>query len=315
MSENIGPTIDDIDFSRKSDQEKELRDDSRKQLGSILNKPVTMDGIDTYAEEALDKLVGLVSEKTERYKETHLTTNWDDQTIEDAAMKWCGLEEVNFYLDFIDKKNDELKGLDKVIGKADRVNEVIVNPDRKKIRFEGSGAGLTEKKMVNRLKTILFILKEDFEVDVDNPDHLTLTKGMVDNKMMRKTSYFLVSALKIDRKMLVCDEGGNASYVFDAKVLKSKGIDDKKLIGATKEELNQWIAEVPEMGKRVFYSKDGFVPRIIEAINQPIWTKPDKVTKSMENTGNYLLPKAPEGYLSLNGIRRKYGMASELLSE
>ena len=41
----------------------------------------------------------------------------------------------------IDKKNDELKGLDKVIGKADRVNEVIVNPDRKKIRFEGSGAG------------------------------------------------------------------------------------------------------------------------------------------------------------------------------
>ena len=34
----------------------------------------------------------------------------------------------------------------------------------------------------------------------------------------------------------------------------------------------------------------------------------------MENTGNYLLPKAPEGYLS-NGIRRKYGMASELLSE
>ena len=104
MSENIGPTIDDIDFSRKSDQEKELRDDSRKQLGSILNKPVTMDGIDTYAEEALDKLVGLVSEKTERYKETHLTTNWDDQTIEDAAMKWCGLEEVNFYLDFIDKK-------------------------------------------------------------------------------------------------------------------------------------------------------------------------------------------------------------------
>jgi len=311
MSENIGPTIDDIDFSRKSDQEKELRDDSRKQLGSILNKPVTMDGIDTYAEEALDKLVGLVSEKTERYKETHLTTNWDDQTIEDAAMKWCGLEEVNFYLDFIDKKNDELKGLDKVIGKADRVNEVIVNPDRKKIRFEGSGAGLTEKKMVNRLKTILFILKEDFEVDVDNPDHLTLTKGMVDNKMMRKTSYFLVSALKIDRKMLVCDEGGNASYVFDAKVLKSKGIDDKKLIGATKEELNQWIAEVPEMGKRVFYSKDGFVPRIIEAINQPIWTKPDKVTKSMENTGNYLLPKAPEGYLSLNGIRRKYGMASE----
>ena len=129
--------------------------------------------------------------------------------------------------------------------------------------------------------------------------------------MMRKTSYFLVSALKIDRKMLVCDEGGNASYVFDAKVLKSKGIDDKKLIGATKEELNQWIAEVPEMGKRVFYSKDGFVPRIIEAINQPIWTKPDKVTKSMENTGNYLLPKAPEGYLSLNGIRRKYGMASE----
>ena len=119
-----------------------------------------------------------------------------------------------------------MKGLNKVIGKADRVNEVIVNPDRKRLGLKVV-SWVNRKKMVNRLKTIFVYFKEDFEVDVDNPDHLTLTKGMVDNKMMRKTSYFLVSALKIDRKMLVCDEGGNASYVFDAKVLKSKGIDDK----------------------------------------------------------------------------------------
>jgi len=278
-------------------------------LEPILNKPLTVERIDNYADDAVNELIFLLNQKVDDYKSGHNTGGWDDKSIENAALRFYGLESVNSYLDFLAQKDAEIRSLNGVIKKAGQVGEVIVRPDSYNPNIVGGNGGeIKEKKMISRVKTVLFILKEDFEVDVSDESQLTLKKGILKDNMMRKTSYFLISAPKIDRTLLVCDEEGNASYVFNNKVLRDKGISEDILIGSTKEELNELIQKAPESGKRVVYSKDGFVPRMIVAIKNPNSKKPDEITKEMGGMGKYLYPKAEKDELSCNKLAEKLGI-------
>ena len=48
-----------------------------------------------------------------------------------------------------------------------------------------------------------------------------------------------------------------------------------------RKELNELMQQTPELGKRVVYSKDGFVPRMIVAIENPNTRKPDEIAKEV----------------------------------
>lgn len=303
-----------VDVGVAKKQEKQVSSESF--LEPILNKPLTVERIDNYADDAVNELIFLLNQKVDDYKSGHNTGGWDDKSIEDTALKFYGLESISSYLDFLAEKDAEIRSLNGIIKKASQVGEVIVNPDSYDPNINGGNGGeMKEKKMISRVKTVLFILKEDFEVDVNDESQLTLKKGIFKDNMMRKTSYFLISAPKIDRTLLVCDEEGNVSYVFNNKVLKDKGISEDVLINATKEELNELIQQTPELGKRVVYSKAYFVPRIIDAVENPRSDRPDEVTKDSEKAGRYLYQKPQNGELSCNGLAKKLGIVGRTLQK
>jgi len=302
-----------VDVGVAKKQEKQVSSESF--LEPILNKPLTVERIDNYADDAVNELIFLLNQKVDDYKSGHNTGGWDDKSIENAALRFYGLENVSSYLDFLAEKDAEIRGLDKVIKKARQTYRVIVSPDSYDPHVGSNGGEMAEKKMISRVKTVLFILKEDFEVDVDDERQLFLKEGVVRDNMMRKTSYFLISAPKIDRTLLVCDEEGNVSYVFNNKVLKDKGISEDVLINSTKEELNELIQQTPELGKRVIYSKDFFVPRMVEAIRNPDSIRPDEVTKDSEKAGRYLYQKPQNGELSCNGLAKKLGIVGRTLQK
>lgn len=302
-----------VDVGVAKKQEKQVSSESF--LEPILNKPLTVERIDNYADDAVNELIFLLNQKVDDYKSGHNTGGWDDKSIENAALRFYGLENVSSYLDFLAEKDAEIRGLDKVIKKARQTYRVIVSPDSYDPHVGSNGGEMAEKKMISRVKTVLFILKEDFEVDVDDERQLFLKEGVVRDNMMRKTSYFLISAPKIDRTLLVCDEEGNVSYVFNNKVLKDKGISEDVLINSTKEELNELIQQTPELGKRVIYSKDFFVPRMVEAIRNPDSIRPDEVTKEMKDLGKYLYQEPTGGELSLSGVAKKLGIVDKTLKK
>lgn len=270
-------------------------------LQPILDRELTVEDIDNYAFVAVDGLVSLVNQKVDEYKAAHGTAGWDDKTIEDRALDFYGLEDVGTYLDFLDKKDEEIRNLDRVIKRTVHKDQVVTPPDEVEVPVvkTGNGERTEDKKMINRTKAVLFILKEDFDVDVDNEEQLIIMDGVVRGNMMRDTSYVLIKTPTIGRTILVCDEEGNASYVFNDEVLEKQNVSDEALVDFTKTDLNALITETPKLGKRVIYSKNGFVPRMIDAIKHPESTRPDEVTDRMKNTGKYLYPKASGGEIVL----------------
>jgi plasmid maintenance system antidote protein VapI len=297
--------------------DRQHKNDTAFFLQPILDKELTIDDIDNYAFVAVDGLVSLINQKVDEYKATHGTAGWDDKTTEDRALEFYGLEDVDTYLDFLDKKDEEIRNLTRVLKRIVHQDQVITPPDE--ISFavveNGNGKGVEDKKLINRTKAVLFILKEDFGVDVENEEQLTMVDGVVRGNMMRNTSYVLIKVPTIGRTILVCDEEGNASYVLNNKVLEKQDISDETLVDFTKTDLNTLITETPKLGKRVVYSKTGFVPRMIDAIKNPNSARPDELTDKMKKTGKYLYPKASEIDLSCKGLAKRLGISHRALGK
>lgn len=306
MSE-FAPSPDNISINHQKEIKKPTEN-----IESILNTELTVENINTYADDAFTKLVDFSQQKVIDYKKSNLTNGLSDKEVEDTAFKYYGIKEINSILDHIAKKSEEINSLNNLVAK---INKVIIKPDYSdKIITRGSG-NFKEKIIVDRVKTVLFILKEDFDIDINNDQQLTIEKGIVDQKMTRKTSYYLVNAHTIDRTILVCDEEGNASYVFNSNILDQKEITNANLINYTKSELNDLIKESPEIGRRVIYDKERFVQRIKDSINNPISNFPDEAKSNSKNSANYLYPKNPEGYLSITGIYKKYNTSPKIINK
>ncbi len=225
----------------------------RERLHFIINKPLTVETINTFAEDALKDLIVLVGEVTAEYKDRYADelSNFPDQaTLENAACEEFGLTGTSELLDLIQNKVDQLHHLDLFIeNDVIQSPETITPPDALSPSF-GSGEGREVKKpaVVPRLKTLLYILETDFSIDLDD---ITVTTGTNKSSMMRELSYVTVQAPDIRRVVQVCDEEGNASYVFDAEQMEQHSITVEDLNAATKEEKNELIKKYPLLGIRV----------------------------------------------------------------
>ena len=302
-----------IDHQEKKEQIKK----PEETLDSILDVELNVENINSYTTDAFNRLVAFADKKIADYRKIESVENLSYTEIEDVAFKYYGLESINSILDYIADKSKEIRDLDKIIDSADKVDNVIVQPDVVSQNISNNGNGeFKEKRMIDRLKTVLFVLKEDFDVDLNDEANFKIQKGIVSKNMMRKTSYYLVNASAINRTILICDEEGNASYVFDSKKIEEKKINNDSLINYTKSELNDLLKEDPEIGRRVIYSKEGFVPRIIDSIKNPISTIPDEFSPRLKDMSfSYLYPKHPENYLSINGIAEKFEISHVLVSK
>jgi hypothetical protein len=283
----------------------EVAPDYKASLEAVIARPLTVENIDTYAEQALSDLIGLINEVSTTYtrQPTHSFANAKD--IENAAFSYFGLSRVEEILDHIADKAEELVKLDETIAHTKVIDNIIVPPDYLEVP-EPTGEGeLHQKRTLPRLKTMLFILANDFDVDVNDEDQLTKTKGILPQTTMRSSSYYMLEVHKLDRTVLVCDEVGNVTYVIDNVLLQQIGLQKDRLLELTKNQINALLEEISQLGQRVVYSEN-FVPNIIAALENPSVADP----QTNPNSGIYLHPKAPDGILSMAGIAREFGLAS-----
>jgi hypothetical protein len=219
--------IRNYDISEVTNRDFALKkDEFKKRFNEIINKPLTVDNIDSFADDALNELIVLIGEIKEEYENRHLIEEGqqiDQNTLESLACVEYGLPETSPILDLITKKVSQLEQIDDFINNnIIQRNEVIVPPDQISPEF-GNGEGREKKdpSIIPRLKTLLYILEADFSLDLKE---LTLTQGQNTKEMVRKLSYVTVEAPEINRVVQVCDEEGNASYIFDLAEMEKHGI-------------------------------------------------------------------------------------------
>jgi len=272
-------------------------------IDSILDTELTVENIDNYAENAFRKLVLFAIEKVEEFEKSQSTEGLNtSKEIEDAAFKYFGIGDISSVLDRIIAENDKIHNLDKVIARSKKTYGVIV-PTNSGSNFQAGNNGEFKKpQTMNRLKSILYILERNYEVDTNDENQLSIIEGENTENMLRQSSYFMIDAQKLNRVILVCDEANNASYIFDSNVLNEKGISNDQLIALSKIELNSLLQATPEIGKRVVYSKAGFIPRVIDSINNPTSNQPDEIRPELYNSARLLKERMPEGYKSVHGI-------------
>ncbi len=250
MSENFPPSHTRPDTPRKQEL-------FQNQLESILHTNVSLENIDTYADAVLDALIELTDEVTTAYKETGVTTaNLTDDALENSAYELFGLSSIGSALERAQEIQQTILDIQErisetAIGESDAF---LIPPGSQPLALGNGESTFTEKDIIPRLKTLLFLLESDCDI---NPEEIGITRGEVDERWFREEPYYRVEVPSLERAVYVCEEEGNASYIFDTGLLGEIGVELTLLDHASKEDLNAIIAELPGIGMRV--------------IQQPAW--------------------------------------------
>jgi hypothetical protein len=288
------------------------------QLSAVLNMSLTPDNIDNYADDALDQLVGIVDKVVSDYQTSHPdepSVSEDLKIVEDKAFSHYGLTGLDNILDNVVRLSDNLSHIDALIANAIASPTVILGTDPSKGRMpiEAGDGSFVEKKLIPRLKTILFVLQEDFNFDIDDTEKVKLTPGVMQTGMMRKETYYSVEIRDLNKTVIVCDEEGNITFVLNDAYLRENGISSEDINGLYKTDLTDLIESDSNVGTRLPYSKF-FVDRLNAALSNyngltDKGSDYDEDSTAMERT--YLYPKAPEGYLTRQALADQLGVSSQ----
>jgi hypothetical protein len=160
----------------------------------------------------------------------------NEKKHEDAALKHFGLEDVEGILRNLEDKASQFAVIDQVIAQANEASDVFVPPDSAPVpKATGSGTGMEKKGKQPKLENLLFVLMNDFGIDPDDPEAVSIVRGSVNTNMMREESYYQVTVPGIDKVILVCQEYGNATFVFNG----------------------EWVREQVNSNQEEFYSQFG----------------------------------------------------------
>jgi len=258
----------------------------KTRLTTILSTALTVDTIDTYAETAISDLINLTGNVVNEFVDTLSpeAVYSDNKKLEDAAFSYFDLPSITGNLDNIAKIDQDIKNIDRVIEKASIKDQVIVPPDAPaRPIVPGNGEGLLENKLRPRLKTLLFILEKDNNIDLDD---LKIAEGITTNEMMRKEPYYSVEVPSLNRTVLVCNEEGNATFVIDTKKLEELKISTEQLLDMTKDKLNALMAEHAGFGRRIIQS-DSWVDNIAVNLNE-IQLSANEQANTQETPRSYL---------------------------
>ncbi len=235
-----------------------LKESYKKRLDGILNKQLTVENIEAFADEALSETIELTDEILEQYKnnpEFNSDTTLSTQQQEDEAFKILELPNLQEVLQSIINVKDKIQVLKEYINtNTENIDEVITppQPDYPTKISTGSGEGM-EKKMFPRLLTLLYIIEHDFDIKASE---VSITKGVVTPNMVRKTSYVRVEIPDLKRVIYICDEEGNASYIFDIAKLTEHDLTLEEIDKDNKGDKNSLIAHYPGIGIRLVQSNN-----------------------------------------------------------
>lgn len=227
-------------------------DELKQELVSILDFQIKAENIEDsekYLDKAFDRIVSIIEESRIIFSKMNPQIK-DAQESEDAVLDSFGLINVPNVLDKILQVKDIIqKQIADII--TDQVPEIITPPDDIPTTIEGRGVFTREFKP--RFETLLFILLNDCGVKKDDLD---IKVGSVSEDMFRKTPYISIYIEELKRLILVCDEEGNRTDIFDTE---NEGFIDtgrKKIEDKTKLEKEEFGLLNPGSHAKVSFSKD-----------------------------------------------------------
>lgn len=239
---------------------------------------------------------------------------------EDAALKHFGLEDVEAILRHLEDKASQFAVIDRVIAQTNESSDVFVPPDSTPVpQATGSGTGMEKKGKQPKLENLLFVLMNDFGIDPDDPEAVSIVRGSVNTNMMREEPYYQVTVLGIDKVILVCQEYGNATFVFNGEWVReqvsanrpSENEPKRPLTDYTKEELSKLIKDNPEQGARIL-TKKNFTANLVNALKGGFsQQKLDKPVDTRYLRSSKDLPQVPDGYATISEIGEELGIQEE----
>ena len=287
-----------------------------KQLSEAIDNPLTLENTDTYVDDALDAVINLVGDVVVEY-DAQPGAEWQQlgeangKEHEDAALKYFGLEDVEGILGHLEDKASQFAAIDRVIAQANKSSEVFVPTYSAPVpQTTGSGTGMEKKGKQPKLENLLFVLMNDFGIDPDDSEAVSIVRGSVNPNMMREEPYYQVTVPELDKVILVCDEYENVTFVFNGEWVRgqvnsnrsSKDESARPLTDYTKEELSKLIKDNPGQGARIMATKN-FTANLVNALkggfsqqklNKPVDTRYLRSSKD--------LPPVPDGYITLGNI-------------
>ncbi|HSX35188.1 MAG TPA: hypothetical protein VLF62_06110 [Candidatus Saccharimonadales bacterium] len=245
--------------------------DFRGRIDAITGRSLSAGNINTYAEDALNDLIGVVREASGLYQEQTGAGALKGAEGERAALQHAGLDgnEIETSLGRISDVAQEIAELDDLIARVTvHSGRVITPPKDDELRTLEQAPEKHGRRTVPRVKTLLFILSNRYELNLADAADCRIIDGAAPDSIVRRHSYNLVITPSLNRSILVCDEVGNATFVFDTARLEAAGIDEEALQGLDKPSLKQLLDSEPGLGYRLEYS-DTFTEEIgglLEAI-------------------------------------------------
>ena len=220
----------------------------------------------------------------------------------------------------LEDKASQFAVIDQVIAQANEASDIFVPPDSAPVpKATGSGTGMEKKGKQPKLENLLFVLMNDFGIDPDDPEAVSIVRGSVNTNMMREEPYYQVTVPGIDKVILVCQEYGNATFVFNGEWVReqvnsnrsSKDQSERPLADYTKEELGKLIKDNPKQGARIITKKD-FTANLVNALKGGFsQQKLDKPVDTRYLRSSKDLPPVPDGYATISEIGEELGIQEE----
>ena len=280
----------------------------KTQFTQIQSRVLSPENIDSYAESALKDLIQMTDDVVSEYRaETHDALTLSKE-LEDSAYDYFGLDNLGEMLDYVGEKQQEIRDIRDIIRSVDRASSIILPPDKRENPIQAGSGSFEGKRIVPRTKTLLFMLSNDFDIDIKDPEQISMRAGILSDNQMRGLSYYVINVPRLDRTILCCDEEENVTYVFDNAILAKHGISQEDFTRFTKSQVNELLQQDPKMGRRVVYSKEHYIGRMIGLMNDL-----EVDSFETEGAGLYLVPKAPEDVLSTSGLARSWGVAHHVV--
>jgi hypothetical protein len=299
-----------------------LKTEFAARLTAAVNEPLTLGNTDTYVDDALGAVIKLVDDVVAKY-DAQPGAEWQQlgeangKEHEDAALKHFGLEDVEGILRHLDDKASQFAVIGQVIAQTNESSDVFVPPDSTPVpQATGSGTGMEKKGKQPKLENLLFVLMNDFGIDPDDPEAVSIVRGSVNTNMMREEPYYQVTVPGIDKVILVCDEYENVTFVFNDEWVReqvsanhpSENEPERPLTDYTKEELSKLIKDNPGQGARIMATKN-FTANLVNALkggfSQQKLDKPvdTRYLRSLKD-----LSPVPDGYVTINDIKEELGI-------
>ena len=297
-------------------------------MPEAIDRPLTLENTDTYVDDALGAVINLVEGVVAEY-DAQSGAEWQQlgeangKEREDAALKHFGLEDVEAILRHLVYKASQFAVIDRVIAQANKSSDVFVPPDSAPVpQATGSGTGMEKKGKRPKLKNLLVMLKSEFGIDPDDPEAVSIVRGSVNPNMMREEPYYQVTVPGIDKVILVCQEYGNATFVFNGEWVRgqvsanhpSENEPERPLTDYTKEELSKLIKDNPEQGARIMATKN-FTANLANALeggfSQQELDKPVDTRYLRSSRSSKDLPQVPDGYATISEIGEELGIQEE----